>query len=85
MQWLSSHRLTTATDTHATIEELFEAMFSVRSVPSTYNEDQMPLRKSLETVVRRVGRWCEIAASLQGCEPGSRELSTVGRCYQAEQ
>jgi hypothetical protein len=31
------------TDTHAIIEELLEAVFSVRSVPRLYNEDQLPL------------------------------------------
>jgi hypothetical protein len=52
------------TDTHETIEELLEAVFSVRSVPRLYNEDQLPLRGSLETAVRRAGGWCELAASL---------------------
>jgi hypothetical protein len=31
-----------ATDMHATIGELLEAAFSVRSVPRLYNEDQLP-------------------------------------------
>jgi hypothetical protein len=53
-----------ATDTHATIEELLEAVFSVRSVPRLYNESQLLLEESLWTVVRRVGGWCEMAASL---------------------
>jgi hypothetical protein len=35
-----------ATDTHATIEELFEAVFSVRPVPRLYNEGQLPLEES---------------------------------------
>jgi hypothetical protein len=30
-----------ARDTHATIEELFEAVFSVRSVPRLYNKGQL--------------------------------------------
>jgi hypothetical protein len=38
-----------AIDTHATIEELFETVFSVRSVPRLYNEGQLPLEESLET------------------------------------
>jgi hypothetical protein len=33
----------TATDTHGTIEELLEAVFSVRSVPRLNNDDQLPL------------------------------------------
>jgi hypothetical protein len=31
------------------------------SVPRLYNEEQ----QRLETAVRRVGRWCEMAASLR--------------------
>jgi hypothetical protein len=31
-----------ATDTHTKTEELFETVFSVRSVPSLCNEDQLP-------------------------------------------
>jgi hypothetical protein len=52
-----------ATDTYATIEELLEAVFSVRSMPTLYNEVQLPLEKSLETAVRRVGVSCETVAS----------------------
>jgi hypothetical protein len=50
------------TDTHATLEELLVAVFSVRSVPRLYNEDQLPLEESLETAVRKVGDWCAMAA-----------------------
>jgi hypothetical protein len=46
-----------ATDTHATIKELLEAVVSVRSVPRLYNEGQLPLERSLR-------RQCEMAASL---------------------
>jgi hypothetical protein len=35
-----------ATDTHAAIKELLEAVFSLGSVPRLYNEDQLPLRVS---------------------------------------
>jgi hypothetical protein len=31
--------VTAATDTHATIEELLEAMFFIRSVPTLYKEN----------------------------------------------
>jgi hypothetical protein len=41
----------------ATIEELLEAVFSVRSVPRLYNEGQLPSEESLETAVRVVGGW----------------------------
>jgi hypothetical protein len=37
-------------DTHATIEELLEAVFSVRSVPRLYNEDQLPIDKLSRSV-----------------------------------
>jgi hypothetical protein len=46
------------------------------SVPRLYNEEQLRLSRSLETAVRRVGGWCEMAASLRGSEPGSRGTST---------
>jgi hypothetical protein len=42
------------------------AVFSARSVLRLYNEGQLPLEESLETGVRRVGGWCEMAASLGG-------------------
>jgi hypothetical protein len=58
------------------IEKLLEPLFSVRSVPMLYNLDQLPLQGSLETPVRRVGDWYEMAASLRGHKPGSRETST---------
>jgi hypothetical protein len=51
-----------ATDTHATIEELLEAVFTMRSVPRLYNEEQLRLRERLETAVRRVGVSCGTAA-----------------------
>jgi hypothetical protein len=52
-----------ATDTETTVE-LLEAVFSVRSMWRLYNEEQLRLRESLETAVRRVGSLCEMAASL---------------------
>jgi hypothetical protein len=53
-----------ATDTHETIEELLETVFSVRFVPRLYNEEQLALRDTLETAVRRAGGRCEMAATL---------------------
>jgi hypothetical protein len=38
-----------------------------------------------EPSVSRVGGWCEMAASLWGCELGSKGISAVGRCFQAVQ
>jgi hypothetical protein len=70
-----------ATDTHTTTEEQLEAVFSVWSAPRLYKEDQPPLREGPETAVRRVGGWCEMAASLRECEHRSKGMSTVGRRY----
>jgi hypothetical protein len=53
-----------ATGAHEAMVEMFEAVFSMRSVPKLYIEDQLRLRESLETAVRKVGGWCEMAASL---------------------
>jgi hypothetical protein len=40
-----------------------------------YNEGQLPLQESLETVVRRVRGWCDRAANQRCYEPGSRGMS----------
>jgi hypothetical protein len=37
---------------HATIAELLEAVFSVRSVPSLYEEGYLPLVESFKTAVK---------------------------------
>jgi hypothetical protein len=42
-QWLSSRHVTAAIDTYVTTDETLEPMFSVRSVPKIYREDQIPL------------------------------------------
>jgi hypothetical protein len=84
-QQLNNRQMLASRDTQVTIEELSKNAFSARSVPSLYNEDQLPLRENPEMVVRGVEGWCEMAARLQGREPGSRVTSTVGRRYQAEQ
>jgi hypothetical protein len=60
----------------ATTEDLLRQMFSVLSVPRSYKDSQLPLQRSLETTVRGVGTWCEMAASLRKREPGSRGTST---------
>jgi hypothetical protein len=73
------------TGMYTTTEELLKAQFSVRFTSGLYNEDQLSSRDSNETAVRRVGGWCEMAASLRGCERGSTGTSTVGRRYQAVQ
>jgi hypothetical protein len=55
---------------------IMEEVFSVWSVPRLYNQNHLPLQEGPETVDRRVGGCCEMAASLQGREPGSRGTST---------
>jgi hypothetical protein len=40
-QWLKNRHVMAATDTHLTIEKLLEAVFSVQSAPSSYNEDRL--------------------------------------------
>jgi hypothetical protein len=84
-QWLSSRHVIAAADTHETMEDLLEETFSMRSVSTIYNKDKLPLRDSLETALRRVGCWCEIAAILRGREAGRIGKSIVGRRYQAAQ
>jgi hypothetical protein len=53
MQWLGSRQVMTATDMHATTEELLEGVFAVRSVPRLYNNDQLqlPVRPSRQSRV----------------------------------
>jgi hypothetical protein len=82
-----ARHLMAATDKHPTIKEWLEALFSVRCAPGMYNGDQLPLQnsQSLDATVRRIGGWCEMAASPRGREPGSRRASTVGRLYKAAQ
>jgi hypothetical protein len=48
-EWLSSRHVNADTDTLATTEELLEAVFSVRSVPRLYKEDQLSLQVSRRT------------------------------------
>jgi hypothetical protein len=70
-----------ATDTHATTEELLEAVFSVRSVSGLYNDGQLPLWDSPVTAVRRAGGWCEMAASLRVSQSRERIcIQSVGSC-----
>jgi hypothetical protein len=49
------------------VEEMLRAVFSVQSVPRLYNEVHCHKMRvlSLETAMRRVGGWCEMAASLE--------------------
>jgi hypothetical protein len=75
-----------ATDTHETIEQLLEAIFSVRSV--LRHKELLPIpvsRESPQTEARRVGGWCEMVTSLRGREPGNRRLFVFRRCYLAAQ
>jgi hypothetical protein len=54
-------------------------------LPVQENEDRGLLTKFvfIQMAVRRVGCWCEMAASLRGREPGSRGTYTFGRYHQA--
>jgi hypothetical protein len=49
-----------------------EVVLPVRFVPRLYNEGYLPLRESLETAVKIVGDWCEMAANLRGRGPGEQ-------------
>jgi hypothetical protein len=88
-QWFSTRHEIAATGTHATIEKMLQEVFSVRFVPRLHNKEQpAKSRKMLSDASRRGlenGLKAPRAANLRGCEPGSRETSTVGRCYQAVQ
>jgi hypothetical protein len=48
-------------------------MFSMLSVPRLYNEDRLALRDNLETVVRRVGGWCEMSPASEDVSAGAEE------------
>jgi hypothetical protein len=52
-------------------KELLDAVFSVRSVPRLYNEDQLPLQESRDD--RRVGGWCEMVTACKDVSPGAEE------------
>jgi hypothetical protein len=45
-RWLISCHVIATTDTHATMEELLDAVFSVRSVPRLYDEDWLKFENS---------------------------------------
>jgi hypothetical protein len=62
---------------HATMEVLLGAVFSVQSMLRLYNEAQLPLEENLETEVRRIGGWCEMAASLGVSEWSGVEWSEL--------
>jgi hypothetical protein len=47
---------------------IMEATFSVRSVPGLFNEDQLLLHDTLETIVKRVGVWYETAGTVESVE-----------------
>jgi hypothetical protein len=74
------HVIYTETREHAIMEETF----SVRSVPRLYNEDQHPLRHSLETAVTRVGGSCDAAANLRTRGLRSRGTSAVESVVRSE-
>jgi hypothetical protein len=65
-----------ATDMHATMEELLEAVFSVRSVPSLYDKEQLRLRGNFEMTEKcEVGvRW---PSACEDISPGAEERPLV--------
>jgi hypothetical protein len=50
-----------ATLPYATIEELLEVVFSVRSMPRLYNEEQLPLQDGVESAINEC-RSCAVSA-----------------------
>jgi hypothetical protein len=58
------------------MEELLEAVFSVRYVLGLYGKAIWTSPVSLESAVRVYG-WREMVSSLRGREPGSRGTSAV--------
>jgi hypothetical protein len=75
-QWLGKHA-PTATNSHATTEELLEMMFSMQSVSRLYNKDH-----------RKVCWWsavnnCESTVAAGGCEHRGGGISIDRSCYQA--
>jgi hypothetical protein len=56
-------------------------VISVWSVPTSCNEDQLPLLERLETADTRERGWCKMAASMQRREPGCRGTPNVGSRY----
>jgi hypothetical protein len=55
-QWLSGRHVTAATDTNATLEELLEAVFSVRFVRTSCHYESSRERESADKQLR-VGIW----------------------------
>jgi hypothetical protein len=47
----------------ARIRELLGHISSMRSLPRLYKREQLRLRESVGTAVRRTGGWCEMAAN----------------------
>jgi hypothetical protein len=62
-QWLSSHYVMAPTDTHTIIEDLLEAMFSVRSVARLFAEAQLSLPVNLDRVERESAGRLKVAVA----------------------
>jgi hypothetical protein len=56
----------------------------VWSVLRLYNDDQVPLLDILETAVRRVGGWCEMAGMVESVERCSCEKWEAGSWGQGQ-
>jgi hypothetical protein len=66
-----------ATDMHATMEELLEAVLSVRSVPGVYNEGELSLEKSVTRVEAGSNTSTVTLRFVGGDEKGSLKSETV--------
>jgi hypothetical protein len=83
-QWLISRHMSAATDTHATVEDMLEAVFSVWPVPRLYNEDHLPvpdIRPEGDTST--VGNQdtelrCKTSSNIAYCEIPHKEGRTKG-------
>jgi hypothetical protein len=59
------------------LDNFWKAVFSVGSVPRLYNEDQLLLRDSFETAVRRVGGRMDVSPGAEE-RPLLKPLSSNG-------
>jgi hypothetical protein len=83
-QWLVSRQVIAATHAHNNRKNSWKRCF-LCSLWEGYIVRTTCQYESLEMAVRMVGGWCEMTASLWGCDPRSIGTSAVGKRYQAAQ
>jgi hypothetical protein len=66
------------TNTHATIEDLSEAVFSVRSMPRPYSHHQLPLPESFKAPIRRVEIPVRWSSAREDVSPEAEERPLLG-------